>query len=286
MPRDPIPLPVLRVDDHSRDSIGMTYVYPVISRRAGGVSVGINLNVNNACNWHCIYCQVPDLRRGGPPPLDLARLERELRGFLGELRDGDFMERRVPPEARRIVDVAFSGNGEPTSAGEFAEAVRLVAAILADLGLSDTVKIRLITNGSLLDRLSVQDGIASIGKSGGEVWFKVDAVRPERIAAINGTRSQPATMARRLRRCAALCETWVQTCWFAIDGEPPAEADVAAYLDFLRQVKDALAGVHLYGLARPSLQAGAERLAPLEGGFLSRVAARIEKLGLPVRVSP
>lgn len=40
----------LSVHDQSRDSAGLRYVYPVVSRRAGGVSVGINLNVNNACN--------------------------------------------------------------------------------------------------------------------------------------------------------------------------------------------------------------------------------------------
>jgi hypothetical protein len=63
---------LLKTEDHSRDSAGMRYVYPVVSRRAGGVSVGINLNPNNACNWRCIYCQVPGLTRGGPPPIDLA----------------------------------------------------------------------------------------------------------------------------------------------------------------------------------------------------------------------
>jgi len=73
---------LLKTEDHSRDSVDMRYVYPVISRRAGGVSVGINLNPNNACNWRCIYCQVPDLKRGGPPPIDLALLERELSDFL------------------------------------------------------------------------------------------------------------------------------------------------------------------------------------------------------------
>jgi len=40
----------LTVTDHSRESAGLTYVYPVLSRRSGGVSVGINLNPNNACN--------------------------------------------------------------------------------------------------------------------------------------------------------------------------------------------------------------------------------------------
>ncbi len=87
---------LLKTEDHSRDSAGMRYVYPVISRRAGGVSVGINLNPNNACNWRCIYCQVPDLTRGGPPAIDLALLERELDGFLNDAIAGDFMATRVP----------------------------------------------------------------------------------------------------------------------------------------------------------------------------------------------
>lgn len=81
----------LEVTNHSRDSAGLTYVYPVLSRRAGGVSIGINLNPNNACNWRCIYCQVPGLRRGAAPPIDLTMLERELRGFIDSVLHGDFM---------------------------------------------------------------------------------------------------------------------------------------------------------------------------------------------------
>ncbi len=109
----------LTVTDHDRGSAGLTYVYPVVSRRAGGVSVGINLNVNNACNWRCIYCQVPELTRGAPPPVDLGKLERELSGFLQDVLHGDFLAARVPVEARRLNDIAISGNGEPTSAREF-----------------------------------------------------------------------------------------------------------------------------------------------------------------------
>ncbi len=66
---------MLSVSDHNRSFISMTYVYPVVSRRAGGVSVGINLNPNNACNWHCAYCQVPDLVRGAAPEIDLEQVE-------------------------------------------------------------------------------------------------------------------------------------------------------------------------------------------------------------------
>ena len=88
----------LTVTDHDRDAQGLTYVYAVISRRAGGVSVGINLNPNNACNWRCVYCQVPDLQRGVGPPIDLDQLEQELGGLLDDILTGDFLERSAPPK--------------------------------------------------------------------------------------------------------------------------------------------------------------------------------------------
>ena len=161
----------LRVDNHDRDSAGMTYVYPVVSRRAGGVSVGINLNPNNACNWRCLYCQVPDLQRGAAPLIDLLQLENELRRMLDDILHGDFMVTRVPEGAPQLHDLAFSGNGEPTTSKQFAECVELVGRVLADFSLVGQVKLVLITNGSQLDRADVQDAIARMRPLNGEVWF-------------------------------------------------------------------------------------------------------------------
>jgi len=262
----------------------MRYVYPVVSRRARGISSGINLNPTNACNWHCVYCQVPDLKRGGPPPIDLALLAAELDEFLRRAATAEFLERLAPAGARRIVDVAFSGNGEPTSAPEFGAALDIVAQALERHGLLGKVKIRLITNGSLVDRVRVREALARLGQLGGEAWFKVDAVAPS--FRINGVRLNPDTVRRRLRLCGGLVETWVQTCVFAWDGAPPAEDEVAAYLEFLTGVKDAVAGVLLYGLARPSLQPEAARLGRLPQSWLDALARKIEKTGLTVRVSP
>jgi len=280
------PPQVLGTTDHSRASAGMTYVYPVVSRRAGGVSIGINLNPNNACNWRCIYCQVPNLKRGGPPPIDLSQLERELRAMLGELQFGDFMVTRVPPGVRRIADIAFSGNGEPTSCSEFPRAVDAVIRCLEESGLSGRIKSRLITNGSLLDRPAVRLGIARLAEENGEVWFKLDAGSRNQISAINNVDLDPAGVLRRLRACGAICPTWVQACFFALDGFAPNESEILAWLNLLFQAKDKLAGVHLYGLARPSLQPEAPRLASLPQEWLEILAIRIRALGLTASVSP
>ena len=276
---------MLTVTDHNRNVTGMRYIYPVISRRAGGVSIGINLNPNNACNWACAYCQVPDLKRGSPPPVELALLEAELRYLLREVSVGDFMQQHVPPEARRLVDVAFSGNGEPTSAPGFSGVVALLETVLADFALADTLKVRLITNGSLLHRPDVRRGIARIGALDGEVWFKVDRATESGTMQVNGIRQSPERTRTHLLRCAELAPTWVQTCWFAFDGEEAPAAEQAAYLDWLAAFKGKIRGVHLYGLARPSLQPAAPRLSRLSPESFENFARRITALGVPVVVS-
>lgn len=281
-------LDTLKVSQHDRDLAGLTYVYPVLSRRAGGVSVGINLNPNNACNWHCAYCQVPDLVRGKAPDIDLVLLEHELSGFLADLIHGDWMERFVPEGSRVIRDIAFSGNGEPTSAEVFAEAVDRVLRVRDAFGLAaDAVPVRLITNGSLLAQARVQDGVRRLGAGGGEVWFKVDAGTTAGIERINGVRLEPAAVARNLARCAELCPTWVQTCVFRWDGAAPEEAELDAYLDVLAQAGIArLKGVLLYGVARPSRQPEAVHVSRLSEAEIEQIAERIRQKGLTVRVSP
>ena len=279
--------PVLNVRNHDRDFAGMTYVYPVLSRRAGGVSVGINLNPNNACNWHCAYCQVPDLVRGKAPAIDLAQLEAELSSFLHAVVHGDYLERHVPEGLRAVRDIAFSGNGEPTSAAEFPEVIALVRRLRDEFGLGPSVPLRLITNGSLIAQARVQEAVRDLGEAGGEVWFKVDAGTKVSIERINGVSLDPATVSRNLATSAALCPTWVQTCMFRCDGREPTDDDIDAYLDVLEAAGiPRLRGVLLYGVARPSMQPEAGRLSPLTAVELEAIAAKIVKKGLTVRVSP
>lgn len=277
---------LLSADDHSRNSAGMTYVYPVISRRARGVSIGINLNPNNACNWQCVYCQVPGLVRGGPPPIDLVLLKEELSRFLNEVASGPFMRERVPPGMRVLQDIAFSGNGEPTSASEFSQAVDVVVETLRADSLLGKLKLRLITNGSQIGRAGVQKGLRMLAENNGEVWFKLDAATADGMMLINGVRVSPAEHLRRLRTCAGICPTWIQSCFFTRDGMPPTELEVTAYLAAVNQVTDVVAGVLLYGLARPSLQPDAGRLGRLPDQWFKTLAKRLESQGLNTIVSP
>ena len=177
---------MLSTTNHSRERVGFKYIYPVISRRSGGLSIGINLNTNNACNWRCIYCQVPNLTRGSAPPVNLEKLRDELHKFINNVLTGDFYEiEKIPEKLRKIQDIAISGNGEPTTADEFGQIIKIIEGVLGDIGLLNEIKCVLITNGSLVNRDYVKEGLERLGAINGEVWFKIDSATPEGIEEIN-----------------------------------------------------------------------------------------------------
>jgi len=278
----------LHTRDHDRSSAGLTYVYPVVSRRAAGVSVGLNLNPNQACNWRCVYCQVPNLSYGNAPRLDLDLLERELRGLLGEIVRGDWMERHVPEGSRRLNDVALSGDGEATSSEQLPEVIERAGRVLAELDLVGKLELVLITNGSLVHRAHVREALAAMAALNGRVWFKLDSATDAGQARLNANRAGVRRTRTNLLTAAKLCPTWVQTMALDWNGATLAGAEERAYLELLCDVLAAgapLRGVLLYGLERPSHQPEAPELAALPEARLRELAARIEALGLEVRVS-
>jgi wyosine [tRNA(Phe)-imidazoG37] synthetase (radical SAM superfamily) len=269
---------------HDSAEAGLTYVYAVLSRRAGGVSIGVNLSTNKACNWRCVYCQVPGLVRGKGPPVDLLKLEQELESVIAAARTGELFDNEgpIPP----VVDVAFSGDGEPTTSPDFGAAVDLVARVLRRANLA--VPIILITNGTRAASPRTQRALQALAAQGGVVWFKLDRATREGMRETNGTPVSPERHLERLRACAAVCPTWIQACFFARRGAPPAEHEIAAWLDAIAGlVRDGvpLRGVHLYTLARPSYQPEAPELTALDKPWMEALADRVRALGLEARVS-
>ncbi len=266
----------------------MRYVYPVISRRAQGVSIGINLNPNKACNWRCVYCQVADLKRGAGPTIDLDLLQDELSSLLDAVVRGDFMETHVPEEARVLKDIAFSGDGESTSSPQFLESLEKVANLLDRFGLKGKINVVLITNGSLVQKPEVQKGLRVLSDLGGEVWFKLDRGSSEAIKEVNGAVIDIDRHLVNLETTARRVPTWIQTCMFAKDGQPPTEEEIDDYLCILGNLilaEVSVQGVLLYGMARPPMLPEGTRLSQLESKWLENLGGRIRALGLQVRVS-
>ena len=281
---------MLSTTNHSRERAGFKYIYPVISRRSGGLSIGINLNTNNACNWRCIYCQVPNLTRGSAPPVNLEKFRDELHKFMSNVLSGDFYEiEKIPEKLRKIQDIAISGNGEPTTADEFGQIIKIIEGVLADIGLLNEIKCVLITNGSLVNRDYVKEGLERLGAINGEVWFKIDSATPEGIEEINQVSGTELSAINRLNISANYCPTYIQTCVFSFDGKLPSNKEKTAYVNLLKEVKTRnipIKGVLLYGVERPSLlPEAANKIMKLPENWLIDFAEQIKQTGFFVRIS-
>src|ERR1700722_1233704 len=105
--------------DHRRSFADNRHVYAVVSRRSKGVSIGVNLNPDKVCNFDCVYCQVD--RKTAPlvRDVDVARLKDELAEMVDLVQTGQLFDhprfRETPSHLRRLSDIAFSGDGEPTT---------------------------------------------------------------------------------------------------------------------------------------------------------------------------
>jgi hypothetical protein len=280
--------PSLTTANHDRDAAGLKYVYPVLSRRAGGLSIGINFNTNNACNWRCIYCQVPGLIKGAAPDIDLSLFEEELTFFLNDVQQGSFYQRfQLEADNQVIKDIAISGNGEPTSVKDFAQIIALIGNIATKLGVLPRSRFVLITNGSLIHQQKVREGLKALNTFGGEVWYKFDSATKEGKALFNETAQSVNNSLENIRISSELCATKLQTCLFDYKGDGFSEKEKLAYLDALKIIK-ATTGVNevmIYTLARPSMQPEGSQLLALSSDVLIAVAEEIRQLGFKVSVA-
>ena len=278
----------LTTTNHNRDIAGLKYIYPVMSRRAGGLSIGINFNPNNACNWRCVYCQVPNLQHGNAPEMDFEQLERELRSFLRDVLHGNFFDTfNVPTDQRVIKDIAISGNGEPTSLKGFAEAVKLIGAIAQETGVLPGSHLVLISNGSLIHQTSVQAGLATLAHYHGELWFKLDSATEQGRKLINNTGQSREKLLTHLSIASRLCPTKLQTCMLRYR-QAWSHDEKQAYLQLLEELKRreiGIRGIMLYSLARPPLQPEAGELEQMGRDEMNTFAADIKALGYDVGVS-
>ena len=275
--------------DHRRLWREFDYCYPVISRRSHGVSLGVNLNPDKVCNFDCVYCEVD---RQTPPKrkdLDLEQLERELGVLLDLAISGDLYQtspfHTALPEQRRLNDIAFSGDGEPTTAREFAEVVARVAGLKAQRRL-DQVKLVLITDSSRLLAPEVVKGLETLMANQGEVWAKLDAGTEAFYREID--RSQ-VPFQRILDNLLGTARRWpiiIQTLFLDWKGHGPAAAELGAYCGRLEHIQaqgGQLQGIQLYTVARPTPEVEARPLRRLE---LDAIGANLRGClpGLPVEV--
>ena len=274
---------ILTITDHDRKTFKGKYIYPVVSRRAGGLSLGINLNTNNACNWQCIYCEVPDLIRGKPDIINLQELEIELDYWLDQIINQSFLNQYTQNKTE-FKDIAFSGNGEPTASKQFKDVIKILIKKINEYKLTKKITIRLITNGSNMSNPNVKEALSLINNFSREVWFKIDQINEEDVKTINQINLSKATVKRNLETAFENSPTVIQTCLFKLNKKLPSKESLKAYIDFLKAYEDKIKAIHLYSLARPSEQSSKNKLTRLTKSELETLSSKIKVLNIPIQI--
>jgi wyosine [tRNA(Phe)-imidazoG37] synthetase (radical SAM superfamily) len=271
--------------DHARSFHANKFVYPVLSRRSRGISVGINLNPDKVCNFDCIYCQVDRRSAAITRFVETDRLLLELEQMLelvtsGELyRDRKFAD--VPLSLRRLNDIAFSGDGEPTTFANIDTIVAEVAAIKRRRGL-ETVKLVMITNASMFHRPAVVRALKTLDENQGEIWAKLDAGTDAYYHLVDRTSIPFARVLRNLQAAAQVRPLVVQSLFMRVQGEGPSAAEISAFCDRLCDLiaaGGAIDRVQVYTVARPPTETYVSPLPPAE---VDSIAAEVRRrVGVP-----
>jgi wyosine [tRNA(Phe)-imidazoG37] synthetase (radical SAM superfamily) len=271
----------------ARDFLDNRFVYAVISSRAGGLSLGINMNPDKQCNFDCVYCEVDRTQPGADSHLDLSVMAAELEATLDFVYSGRIAENShyssLPSELLRLRHVCLSGDGEPTLCLDFCGVVEAVIHVRA-CGRFPFFKLVLVTNGSGLDRPEVKEGLRLFTPRD-EIWAKVDAGTQEYMNRVNKPECALDTILDKILRVARERPVIIQSLFPAIDRVAPPPSEIDAYVQRLKWLKDAGARiplVQIYSATRPTAHSECGHL-PLR--TLSAIATRVREVaGLKAQV--
>jgi wyosine [tRNA(Phe)-imidazoG37] synthetase (radical SAM superfamily) len=240
--------------DRARDFMGNRFVYAVISSRAGGLALGVNMNPEKVCNFDCSYCEVDRRVPLQETHLDVEVMATELRKTIAFIQEGHLEERSnyhsLPPELLQLRQVGLSGDGEPTLSPNFVEAVQAVVRVRA---LGHFFKIVLFTNGTGLNRPEVLRGLDYLTKSD-EIWIKLDGGTQPLIDKVNRPDVPLEKILSNILLIGRLRPVVIQSLFPSIHGEEPPFEEIREYALRLKELKAGgahISQVQIYSAARP-----------------------------------
>jgi wyosine [tRNA(Phe)-imidazoG37] synthetase (radical SAM superfamily) len=263
-----------------REFLGNRFVYAVISSRARGLSIGVNMNPDKRCKFNCEYCEVDRAVPALEKSLDVEVMADELQRTLGlacsgELRDIHY-HHDTPADLLELRHVALSGDGEPTICPNFLDAVRAVVHVRA-LGRFPFFKIVLITNAARLDLREVQDGLKLFTQQD-EIWAKLDAGTQDYMDKVNRPACSIEKILANILLVARQRPVIIQSLFPLLNHEEPPAEEIEQYAQRLNHLKQAGAQiplVQIYSATRPAAHPNCGHL-PLK--TLARIAERVREV--------
>lgn len=273
-------LPIALHAHHERTFEANRFVYPVLSRRSGGISIGVNLNPDKICNFDCIYCQVDRQRQSETQFVEMPALLAELDAMLELVASGRIYEtekfRATPAPLRRLNDIAFSGDGEPTSYRNFDEIIAACADLKNRRGLAG-VKMVLITNASMFHRPHVRRGLEMLDANQGEIWAKLEWGTEEYYKLVERTPIPMRQILDNITAAAKLRPIVIQSLFMRIHGAPPPPEELAAFCDRLNEIGAAGGKIKLVQIYTVARRPAEDFVAPLSDSDVDAITDLVSK---------
>jgi wyosine [tRNA(Phe)-imidazoG37] synthetase (radical SAM superfamily) len=266
--------------DRLRQFLDNRFVYAVVSSRARGLSIGVDMNPDQRCNFNCEYCEVDRTAPTVEKSLAVDVMAEELRRTLlvacsGELRNV-YCYRNTPADLLELRQVALSGDGEPTQCPNFLDAVQAVVHIRA-LALFPFFKIVLITNATGLDSREVQAGLKLFTQRD-EIWAKLEAGTQQYMEGINHPDRPLEKILENILLVARQRPVIIQSLFPLIDGQEPDAGEIEQYAHRLRSLKEAGAQIPLVQVYSATRPAAHPRCGHLPLKTLAHIAQQVRKI--------
>ena len=186
----------------------------------------------------------------------------------------------TPQHLRRVNDIAFSGDGEPTTHRNFAEIVAACAQVKRRLEAryqAPAIKMVLITNASMFHRPHVREGLALLDANDGEIWGKLDAGTDAYYQKIERTKIPFAQVLSNLAEAAQVRPIVIQSLFMRVGGEAPGDAELLAYCDRLNEIVAAGGAIKLVQVYTVARRPAESYVAPLSDGEVDAIAALVQQ---------
>jgi wyosine [tRNA(Phe)-imidazoG37] synthetase (radical SAM superfamily) len=270
-----------------RNFLDNRFVYTVVSARARGLSIGINMNPDRLCNFDCVYCEVNRDLPATERELNVTMMAEELDKTLFLVRSGKIREHAaycgLSDELLQLRHVALSGDGEPTLCPNFAEAIQVVVHVRARRP-HEFFKLALITNGTGLDLRQVQESLQYFTPDD-EIWIKLDAGTQDYMNRVNRSEVSLEKVLSNILLVGRQRPVVIQSLFPMAFGQEPPPQEIDEYILRLHDLKNSgahISLVQIYSATRPIAHPDCGHM-PLKK--LSRISQRIKaETGLKAEV--
>ncbi len=275
------------LSDHSRSFDRLRFAYPVVSRRSQGLSLGVNVNPDKVCNFHCPYCQVDRTVAPRDLQVDFDVLVAEMDELIGLAASGAIWKHprfaATPAPLRRINDIAIAGDGEPTTYERLGEVIAAAHELKLKHGLPG-IKTILITNATRLAEPEVLEGLEELRRGPYEIWAKLDAGTQRYFELVNGTGMLLRQIVKNISVAARMFDVTIQSLFPTTGGVGPDEAEIEAYCGRLNEILARGGNLKLVQVYTTARRPSDSHVGMLPDAELDALAAGVRaKVNVPVQ---